>query len=191
MTQARSLRAELKARPDLKERYTRKPFIITLDQRLMHSDRTLYDVMDFQAYPDVICRNTITELADVMATDRHQVRRSLRRLETCEYIHRVVGGYELLLSPAQKSKPKSVDPTQRCRTCLAQKPLDKMGICPVCRKQDQADAEVRMFLRDSPAAVYEMVYIGLKAHGSKCSARDLEKAYRRVTTPLNRGKITA
>lgn len=96
MTPAKeSLRSKILAEPMFSKLFSRTPLSVTLDPNIKHADRTAFDVIAYLSWPGNRCYESLSELADVLSTDKHQVLRSLRRLETCGHIRRCSGAIEL------------------------------------------------------------------------------------------------
>lgn len=196
MTPGQLLRKQLRERPDFPILRSQTPLSVTLDPRLTHADRTLYDVVSFLQWPDNACHQSTRELADVASTDHHQAIRSLRRLFRHGHAKRNKDGSISLTSPVFTLQQPNAEPVKevqsvpKCKVCASTKPIEKMGVCGACRRADSADAEVRGYLGEDIKAPppYEMVYWGLKAHGSRCSAKELKRAYGRVTKPHPKAK---
>lgn len=78
-----------------------------------------------------------------------------------------------------------------CSRCLRSLPLDKLGICVMCRKQDRADLEVSKFETEKGESPLQIVWLGLKSTGSKCSQRDIEMAWRKRRSAIMNVEATA
>lgn len=68
-----------------------------------------------------------------------------------------------------------------CLKCNAYRVLDAFEVCVVCRKQEHTEREVAEFLAESGPAPRQIVFLGLKANGSKASAKEIRRAYNKLT----------
>lgn len=68
-----------------------------------------------------------------------------------------------------------------CSRCSARRPINAVGICGVCRKQEIAEREVADYLADEPSAPIQCVFLHLKTFNSKSSPNDIRRAFAKLT----------
>ena len=179
-----SLRAQIKARPDFPTLYARSPLTVLMDYRLTHGDKTLCDFITFLAFPGNVCRASRAELADVAATDSTTIKRSLRRLEKYEHIRWNRRTQEItLLAPifAAKTATIGLQLVPRCSRCPRRRSVNALGVCDLCVRQERAENEVKGVIDRLGAIPGAAVLAQLRYDGSKSSAKDIKRAFMKIT----------
>lgn len=123
----------------------------------------------------------IDDIGFCVGVSRSMVLRALKSVALEQYltIERSKGGNVYSFNDHQTRKVQVVE-MHCCKACGRQRQIDKMNVCTICRKQDRANAEVARFLTDKPGATVEIVWLGLKSASSKCSAKEIHRAYDRT-----------
>lgn len=182
VTPGQSLRDALKARPDFDLLHGRTPFSVILDPRLMHADRTLFDVIGFFGWPDNKCHESVRDLAVVVSSDKRQIQRSIARLINYGHAKRNKDGSIALTSPVFEKQTK-ISKLKRqanvCRNCNRRGAANKTDQCGYCNKQDQADREIAAFLDQEPWTTQSDTWKEIKSRSKspRYSAAQIESAY--------------
>lgn len=169
--------------------HARTPLEVILDPDLRHSDHGTYDILVHYAFPGNECRASLADLADVLSTDKSQMRRSLTRLEQCGHIgwdrRRSIIKITSPIFAANSAKKQGGDKIEpgavQCLKCNVWRVTDKMGVCAPCRTDERAELEVAEVLLNSPDAGWEPLWVTLYSNGSTCGRKALKRAYLKLT----------
>jgi hypothetical protein len=118
-----------------------------------------------------------SDIAKALHCSRRKIIRAIMDPAMQSWLNKKFNGVTNVYS-VRDNRAKRMADSCPCADChVAGRATDKSGTCAVCRKRYRAEAEVGEFLRRSPGAALEIVYLGLKANCSKCGPREIKAAY--------------
>ena len=173
---------------ELRKGWGRKPLSVTASTLVSHAAKSVYDAIRFYEWKSGknLCEEPEEVLAGSSNTSVRTVRDSLNSLEAAGFIKRerrspgrfcgAVSTVEIDEIPIEQPVGKPAPVTDRCATCARQRVVNAVGICVICRKRATAKREVSLYLVDGPRTL-EDCWNYLKAHGSKSSQKDIERAH--------------
>jgi hypothetical protein len=117
-----------------------------------------------------------SDIAKALHCSRRQIIRAITEAAIQSWLNKKFNGVTNVYSVRDNRAKRTAD-SRPCVDChVAGRVTDNSGTCVVCRKRYRAEAEVGEFLRRSPGAALEIVYLGLKANCSKCGPKEIKAA---------------
>ena len=164
------------------------------DQRYTPCERLVLQAVQFAIWANrnTPCREPHEVYAELAGVSVRQVRRSIKALcsgdtPVLRRIRKTEWGQADALETTEVRRIGVAREAGQCSTCRKDATLGVGGICSACRKQEQTVREVAEFVGGSAEAPpIELVYLGLKAAGSKASANGIRRAYLKLTRPMER-----
>jgi len=175
---------------ELANAWVRKPIAVTASGKINHASKSVYDIIAFCAWRSNrrVCDEPIEVIAILSNTSVRQTWRCVNELVKANIISREghtngryanvfrVVGIEKLPNADGSTKPK-------CDRCNVYRKTNDAGICGKCRKDDVAEREVAEQLALG-FTTQTVIWANMKAHGSKCGAKEIERALLKLTIPV-------
>lgn len=162
--------------------FSRHPGSLTTDPRLKGSDLRIWDVIASLEYVYGKCVEPAEVIGALVNLSRKKTEQAINEL--------VKTGWLLREKAVRKTEPdrltitKQVPESRRvlagdpqCSKCKVYRDTDAMGVCIPCRKQEVADKEAYGCLVEKGRIEFEIMWLALKANGSKSGQLALKRGY--------------
>lgn len=167
--------------------FIRKPAELAMDPRLTLSDKAIWEAVELLRFIFGKCNEPLEVIGAMVGVSKRQAIDSVKVLIAAGRMTRVRSLRSSMPDVLENVRPSREVSREsrgklpgRCAKCSRQQVVDSMGICSICRKQEVAEREVSQFLENGPASL-EIVYLTLKANGSKSGQKAIHRAYLKST----------
>lgn len=157
--------------------WVKTPASLLSDSRLSLADRVIWLIVGLVEFHFGQCVEPAEVLASVACVSDRQIIRSRSKLIGLGLMGRERAVRKGAPDRLWTIKVEPVLASTSCIRCHADRPVNRQGICSVCRKNDNAEREVTEFIARHGPAPLEIVWLGLKGNGSKSSQKAIQRAY--------------
>lgn len=162
--------------------WIKTPRHIITDARLSLADRIIWLTVALIEFHFGRCEESQDVIAAVATVSSRQVAKSTAQLLAVGLMTRERAPLRSLpdrlsVGIGFPDKASAIRGNGPCERCHVDRPVNRLGICVVCRKSEEAEREVREFIARHGPAPLEIVWLGLKGNGSRSSQGAIQRAY--------------
>lgn len=163
--------------------FIQKPARLILDPRLSLADKAFWGAVKLLEFIFGKCNEPLDVISACACISKRQAIDSSKVLISTGWLSRTRAKWSsspdtlATVEPKVRKRESRAKEPGKCYRCHAERPLDTLGVCIVCRKQDIAERDVVQVLKQRGPCDWPVVWAVLHADGTKATRAMAHAAY--------------